>query len=424
MPAEFGCDYFVVSFLSVGMKNKKWFRTYLFIWTGQFISTLTSYAVQFAVIIWLSLEYDSAEVLAFAGIAGLLPQAIIGPFVGVFVDRWDRKMVMISSDIFIAVCTFAMTFILRENVNLIWVYVLLGFRSVGNAFHTPAMQAIAPLLVPEDKLLRVSGINQMLHSITSIGGPALGTLAITFIPISDVLYLDVFGAVAAVITLLFVSIPRLKTEKRSSISNVFVDLRDGLGVIHFNRGLRFMYMYSMVATFFIMPVSVMFPLLTTGHYNGGKWQMSIIEIVWGVGMLAGGSLLGMKRIKTSKVVLVNAMYIILGTTFILSGQFPVSWFVGFVLMTTLGGMSMSIFSAAFIATIQEEVAAEMLGRVFSLYYSMVLLPSMIGLLFTGVIAEYVGVANAFLISGCAVLLVGIASFLTRPIMRLGRSGNA
>ena len=146
--------------------------------------------------------------------------------------------------------------------------------------------------------------------------------------------------------------------------------------------------------------------------------MSIIEIVWGVGMLAGGSLLGMRRIKTSKVILVNAMYIVLGITFLLSGGFPSSWFVGFVLMTTFGGMSMSVFSAAFIATIQEEIASEMLGRVFSLYYSMVLLPSMIGLLFTGVIAELIGVTNAFLISGLAVLLVGVASFLTRPIMRL------
>lgn len=64
-----------------------------------------------------------------------------------------------------------------------------------------------------------------------------------------------------------------------------------------------------------------------------------------------------------------------------------------------------------------------LGRVFSLYNSMVLLPSMIGLLFTGAIAEIVGVNNAFLISGGAVLLVGLASFLTRPIMRLGHGAE-
>lgn len=61
------------------MEHNKWLQTYLFIWVGQFISTLTSYAVQFAIVIWLSLEYQSAEVLAYAGIAGMLPQAVIGP---------------------------------------------------------------------------------------------------------------------------------------------------------------------------------------------------------------------------------------------------------------------------------------------------------------------------------------------------------
>lgn len=403
------------------MENRKWFRTYLYIWAGQFVSMLTSYAVHFAVIIWLSLEHQSAEVLAFAGIAGLLPQALIGPFAGVFIDRWDRRKVMILADAFIAVCAFAMVFVLRnENADLFWIYLLLACRSVGNAFHSPAIQAIAPLIVPEKELLRVSGINQMLQSVSTIAGPAVGTLAITYFPISEVLYLDIIGAAVAIISLLFVSIPHLKTEGGSSISAVFTELKQGFHAIYINKGLAFLFLYAMIATFFIMPVAVMFPLLTTGHYGGGKWEMSIVEIVWGVGMLVGGSVLGVTRVNTPKVILVNAMHIVLGLTFVLSGWFPVSWFIGFVVMTTLGGVAMSIFSAAFMTTIQEEVSPNMLGRVFSLYFSIAILPSMIGLLFTGLIAEMIGVANAFLISGAFVIAVGVASFFTPVLMRLGR----
>lgn len=401
------------------MRNEKWFRTYLFIWSGQFISMLTSFAVQFAVVIWLSLEYDSAEVLAYAGIAGLLPQALIGPFVGVFIDRWDRKKVMIYADAFIALCAFAMTFVINEKVNLFWVYLLLGCRSVGNAFHTPAMQAVAALIVPEDQLLRVSGINQMLQSVSSIAGPAVGTLAITFFSISNVLYLDVLGAFAAITSLLLVTIPKLPSQAHGSVTTVLSELKEGFYAIHDNKGLAYLFVYAMIATFFIMPVAVLFPLLTTGHYAGGKWEMSIIEIVWGIGMLIGGSVLGIMKIKTSKVILINSMHIALGLTFVLSGWLPTPWFVGFVMLTTLGGVSMSVFSAAFMTTIQEEVAPHMLGRVFSLYFSMALLPSMIGLLFTGLIAEMIGVANAFLIAGGSVVAVGIISFLTPPLMQLG-----
>lgn len=407
------------------MENKKWFRTYLFIWSGQFISMLSSYAVHFAVIIWLSLEHQSAEVLAYAGIAALLPQAVIGPFAGVFIDRWNRKRVMIFSDAFIAFCTLIMVFILKnDNPDLFWIYILLGCRSVGNAFHSPAMQAIAPLIVPENELLRVSGINQMLQSVSTIIGPAVGTLAITYFSISNVLYLDIIGAAAAITSLLFVSIPQLKREGTASVSAVFTELKEGFQTIHLNKGLGYLFLYAMLVTFCIMPAAIMFPLLTTGHYAGGKWEMSLIEIVWGIGMLVGGSVLGIFRIKTAKVILVNTMHIILGLSFVLCGWFPPSWFIGFVLATTIAGIAMSIFSAAFMTIIQEEVVPHMLGRVFSLYYSMAILPSIIGLLFTGLIAERIGVANSFLISGALVVVVGIISFATPTLMRLGRKITA
>ncbi len=382
---------------------------------------LSSSAVNFAVMIYLSLHYKSAEVLAFAGIAGLLPQALIGPFAGVFIDRWDRKKVMIYADSFIAVCTFMMSFAFVDGeANLFLVYALMACRSVGAAFHSPAMQAIAPLIVPQEHLLRVSGINQLLQSVSSIAGPAIGTLLITFFPIGQVLYLDVIGAALAVGSLFFITIPHLVTDdSKVSVSRVLADLNTGMQAIYNNRGLRLLFLYAMLATFCVMPVAIMFPLLTIEHYDGGKWEMSIIEIVWGVGMLIGGGLLGAMKVDWSKVVMVNSMHMLLGLTFVFSGIFPAPWFYGFVLVTGVGGLGMSIFSAAFMTIIQEEVKAEMLGRVFSLYFSLAILPSIIGLLFTGIIADRIGVTNAFIISGVAMVLVGAMSFMTPSVMRLG-----
>lgn len=401
------------------MENNKWLQTYLLIWAGQFVSMLTSYAVQFAIIIWLSLEYKSAEVLAYAGIAGMLPQAVIGPFAGVFIDRWNRKKVMIFSDVFLSLCALAMVFLLKnETINLHWIYLMLGLRSVGNAFHSPSLQAVAPLIVPEKELLRVSGINQMLQSVSTIAGPAVGALAITHLSISRVLYLDVIGAVVAIISLLFVTIPHISTASKSSVKAVITELTEGFYAIMKNRGLSFLFFYAMAATFFIMPVAVMFPLLTIEYYQGGKWEMSIIEIVWGIGMLIGGTFLGLFRITTSKVFLINMMHLIMGFSFVLCGWMPSGWFIGYVIATTLGGIALSVFSASFTAVLQIEIKPEMLGRVFSLYFSLAVLPSVIGLLFTGLIAEKIGVTNAFLICGGLVMLVGIASFLTPSLMRL------
>lgn len=404
------------------MRAEKWFKTYIYIWIGQFVSLLTSSAVNFAVIIYLSLHYKSAEILAFAGIAGLLPQAIIGPFAGVYIDRWDRKKVMIYADAFIALCTFLMSFAFVEGeANLVFVYALLVCRSLGQAFHTPAMQAIAPLIVPEDKLLKVSGINQMLQSVSMIAGPAVGTLAITYLPISKVLYLDVIGATLAIVSLLFVTIPKLtKPSEEGDISTVLTDLKLGFAEIQSNKGLYMLFIYAMLTTFFVMPVAIMYPLLTIEHFAGGKWEMSIIEVVWGAGMLIGGAILSAWHGSISKVILVNAMHIFMGLTFVFSGWISGDLFWVFVAITTLGGIGMSFFNASFMTIIQEEVKPEFLGRVFSMYFSFAIIPSVIGLLFTGWIADEIGVVNAFIIGGLAMCIVGILSFLTPAVMNLGK----
>lgn len=329
---------------------------------------------------------------------------------------------MIFSDAFLALCALVMVVLLAdEMVNLYWIYLMLGLRSIGNAFHSPAMQAIAPLIVPEKELLRISGINQMLQSVSSIAGPAIGALAITYLPISNVLYLDVIGAAAAITSLLLVSIPHLRSDSDSSMRRVLSELTDGMKAIQNNKGLRFLFLYAMLVTFFIMPAAIMFPLLTTGHYGGGKWEMSVVEIVWGIGMLIGGTLLSVFKIRTSKVVLVNMMHLILGTSFVLCGWMPSNWFIGLTLATMLSGIGLSVFSAAFTAILQTEVAPQMLGRVFSLYFSLAVLPSVIGLIFTGWIADRIGVPNAFVISGVFVILIGVASFLTPSLVRLGRT---
>ncbi|MGH2622170.1 MAG: MFS transporter [Sphingobacterium sp.] len=406
------------------MENKSWFKTYLYIWAGQFVSLISSSAVNFAIIIWLSLTFKSAEVLAYAAIAGLLPQALIGPFAGVYIDRLDRRKIMIFADGFIALCTLMMTYALKDgNVHLNMMYLLMACRSIGSAFHQPAMQAIAPLIVPANKLLQVSGINQMMQSISSIAGPALGTLAIAYLPIQQVLYLDVIGAGFAIVSLLFIRIPYLKSETKGSISQVWNDLKKGFKGIYDHKGVFWLFSYSMIATVAIMPVAIMFPLLTIDHFGGAEFEMSLIEIIWGVGMLIGGSVLSVFKLNFSKIILINCMHLLLGATFTISGLLAPDWFIIFVIITGFGGIAMSMFSAAFTTIIQEEIAPEMLGRVFSLYFSFAIFPSLIGLLFAGSIADNIGVAAAFIIAGIIVMMIGIISFATPSIMKLSRKNK-
>lgn len=223
-----------------------WKKKFLFIWVGQFISLISSSAVNFAIIIWLSIEHGSAEVLAYGAIAGMLPAALIGPFAGVFIDRWDRKKTMMFADGFVALCTLVMSVsFYYGNESLLLIYVMLGLRSVGSAFHMPAMQAAVPMIAPESELLRIAGVNQMIQSISAIAGPALGALAISLMSIGNVLLLDIGGAIIAIISLLFVFIPNPEGDEKAktSFKQVTDDLMVGFREILNNRGLSWLFFF-------------------------------------------------------------------------------------------------------------------------------------------------------------------------------------
>lgn len=401
---------------------KSWKRTFAIIWTGQFFSMLSSSIVGYAVVLWLSLTTESASVLAYAMIASLLPQLVLGLFTGVFVDRWNRKLTMIIADMFIAACTAILCIMFYLGKVEIWqVYILLALRSAGSAFHTPAMQASIPLLAPESELMRISGVNQMIYSISSIAGPAIAALLITLFSMPVVLSLDIIGAVIACVSLLFVFIPN--PEKESNLeSNLVREVKEGLNAIFENRGLTWLFVCEIIVMFFIMPISALFPLFTIQYFKGGAYEMSAVEIAWGIGMLVGGALLGIKILKRlNKVVLIASACFVVGLTFLFSGLLPQTEFWGFATLTGIGGIAVAFWSGSFTVILQTKIDQTILGRAFSIYDSLTMLPSILGLLATGFIAKAIGLTDAFIYSGVAVCVVGAVLFFIPSTIKLGRS---
>ncbi|WP_417361787.1 MFS transporter [Galbibacter sp.] len=406
--------------------QSEWKRTFGIIWTGQFLSLISSSLVNFAIIIWLSIETGSAEVLAYAAIAALLPQSIIGLFVGVYVDRWDRRKTMIFADSFIAFCTLIIALLFHFGNVAYWlIYVLLAFRSAGSAFHMPAMQAAIPMLTPKSELLRVAGINQIIQSISNIAGPALGALAIGLMDIAYVMYIDIIGAVFAIVSLLLVKIPHpsptIPTSK--GFGQLTSEIRLGVRAITSNSGIAFLFLFSTLATFCIMPIAVLFPLMTLEHFSGDAFQMSIVEANWGIGMLIGGSVLGIFKLKTNRVTLINSSYVIMGLAFAISGILPNWAFWIFACLTALSGIAGAIYNACFTSIIQQNIDPFLLGRVFSMFFSITLLPALIGLLATGFLADTIGINITFIILGIAVVMIGIWSFFNKEMLTLGHQSE-
>ena len=400
-----------------------WKKVFGIIWTGQFFSVLTSSLVNFAVIIWLSLQTGSAEILAWAAVAALLPQAVIGPFTGVLIDRWNRKQVMILSDSFIAFCTLTLAALFRLGIAEMWhIFILLGLRSVGSAFHMPAMQASVPMLAPADQMTRIAGVNQIIASVSQIAGPALGAFFITIWNIEYVLMLDVAGALIAVSSLFFVRIPNPEKEGLKA-RGILREMKEGATTILHNRGLSFVFLYSTLVMLFLMPVSVLFPLMTLQYFNGTEFQAGFIEAIWGVGALVGGMVMGAKVYRINRVVLVNWMYLVCGATFLISGLLPPDGYAWFAALTALAGVSGAVYNAAFTGLIQTKIDPAVLGRVFSIYFTFSLIPAMIGLIGIGFFADGLGLATSFILCGGVIILIGIIAFRTGSAMNLDRQAT-
>ena len=240
--------------------------------------------------------------------------------------------------------------------------------------------------------------------------------------LGNILLLDVAGAFIACTTLLLVRIPNPERSTAQTPS-LWREFREGFGAMHAVPGMGWFFTLAVLVWFFIMPVGVMFPLMTLQHFGGGAYEMSLIEIVWGGGALIGGAVMGARTYRVNRIVLINLMYLTIGLLFAASGMLPPTAFALFAALSLIEGVTSSVFNSSFVSVIQSRIDAGVLGRVMSLYYSFGLLPSAIGLLGTGFLAEHVGLTTTFVIAGTVICGIGLIAFCIPSVMRLDRQSS-
>lgn len=404
--------------MEANVEINNWKNKFGIIWTGQLFSILSSSIAQFSMVLWIGIETESAEALAYAAIAGLLPQILLGPFAGVFIDQWNRKWTMIGADFFVAICSAIIALFFYLDIVELWsIYILLMLRSVGSAFHAPAMKSIIPVMAPKSKLVRIAGINEIIQSISIICGPMLGAVCLLTFGMSTVMLLDVAGAIIACTSLLFVSIPHV-TDIGKSAKSILQDMKGGATAILRNKGMSWLMASEVVVNFFVMPIVAVMPLMTLHYFHGSAYQVSLIEGLYGIGLLVGGVILSVWNPKLKKVTLIIFGFSGLGLVLALCGALPSSFFITYAVLTIGQGLAVPLFTGPFTVLIQTQFESVYLGRVFALYGSLSQFPAIIGLLFAGFIADEIGVEKLFLFGGIIVMLTGVSLFFIPAVQRV------
>ncbi len=397
-------------------------RTFLIIFVGQAFSLLGSSAVNFALVWWLTAETGSASILAYASIAALVPQAVVGLLAGPFIDRWDRRRTMMGADLFVAgTSVVLMAMVLSGRYSVVSVIAVLAARSLGAAFHTPASQAAVPMYVPQEHLMRVAGWNFFLGSGVAMAGPVLGAFLMGVAPMTAVLGLDIVGALFAVGSLLLVRIPHpVRSREEQQNTGLRAEFVEGWRELVRHRGLFHLTLILTVVTFLYMPVNALFPLMTFEHFGGDAWAAGAIEMVFGAGMLVGSLVIGRLSARFSAVGLIGTGILTAGLMLAVSGLLPPSAFWVFAGLSVVMGISVPLFGAPITAMYQTLIDPSKLGRVMSLYMTMAMAVSPLGLLLAGPLAEQTGVAFWFAVSGALIFLTGLLVWVLPAPRHIGR----
>ncbi len=406
------------------IKTSKWKQDFFTIWTGQAVSLISSAILQMAIIFYLTEKTQSAMVLSIASLVGFLPYGVFGPAIGVLVDRYNRKMIMIGADLTIAVAGGVLALMALYMELPVWIImVVLFIRSIGTAFHSPALSAAIPLLVPEKQLTKCAGYSQSMQSISYIVSPAIAAFLYSIWDLNLIIALDVLGAVIACITVALVNIPELSAEQRHLKKNFMEEMKNGFAALKENKGLFTLLLIGTLYMFVYMPINALYPLMSMSYFNGTPVHVSITEIAYAAGMLAGGLLLGLLGGFRKRIMLMVTSVFLMGLSLTISGILPSSGFIVFVLCCMIMGLSVPFYSGIQMALFQEKIKPEYLGRVFSLAGSIISLAMPVGLILAGFFADRIGVNHWFLMSGILIIAITILCSLLPVIRKLDQKEN-
>ena len=388
------------------MEKRSWKRTFFTIQSGQAISLITSSALQMALIFYLTEKTNSSMTLALATLVGFLPQGVLGLFIGGWIDRHSRKRIMIGADLFIAAVSALLAVISAFLDPPVWVVLAILFlRSIGSAFHTPSINAVTPLIVPTDKLAKCTGYIQSLQSVSSIVSPALGALLYAQCTLTEIIALDVVGAVIASIAVMLVKIPNIDVANIPQSEGVLAGAKEAYRILAQQKGLLTLLWMGALYMFAYMPINALFPLISMNHFGGTTWHVAMSESVFAAGMLLGGIVLGVWGGFQRKTTTVLLSIAVMGIALLIAGVLPASGFIAFVVCCAIMGFSAPFYGVQ-TAIYQEMVRPEYLGRVFSLSLSTMSLAMPLGLIAAGCFVDMTGVETWFAISG--IFIAGIA----------------
>ncbi|MGD2252014.1 MAG: MFS transporter [Anaerolineales bacterium] len=349
---------------------------------------------------------ESARALGGLLIAFALPQLVLSLFAGTLVDRWDRRKVMIASDIVRAILVPAYLFIGKPS-DLPWAFAIAFLTSSFSVFFYPARTALVPELVEDKDLMAANGWMQVGQTIARLSGPILAGVIIGQWGVDNAFIIDAGSFVISALLLVGIMgvVAKARTAEVETKSPV-QDLKEGLRFASRSRWLQGITVGIGVAMLGLGAVNVLFVPFLRRMLGAPPEGLGAIESAQGAGMLLGALAMGGFGKRLSPILVSVASMLMLGVSVALFGLAPAFWVA--LAIIPFVGLSVAPINASLQTLMQRNVPAEMLGRASAVMDTSISLTNLISMGAAGWLGNLLGLRQAFVFGGLMLILGGVA----------------
>lgn len=391
--------------------KKHWKRDIILFMTSQTVSLFGSALVQYAIMWYVTLTTQSGLMMTLFIICGFIPTFLLSPFAGVWADRFNRKNLIILADAMIAIVTLLLAITFLSGYDAPWLlFVISAVRALGAGIQTPAVGAILPQIVPEDKLTKVNGINGTLQALMMFVAPIVSASLLTLSTIEVIFFIDVVTAAIAIFTLsFFLKIPLHQKASDQQTTSYLEDFKLGLTYIKNHSFLKTFFIFF--AFFFVLmaPAAFLTPLQVTRSFGDDYWRLTAIEIAFSVGMMAGGAIIASWGGFRNRVYTITFGNLIMGVCTLVLGIVPIFWM--YLAVMAIFGLAIPMANTPTTVMLQEKVDPNYLGRIFGVFGMISTSMMPIGMLIFGPLADVIDIE--WLLVGTGMLMVVLAIFFVR-----------
>jgi len=376
------------------------------VWLGQMVSVLASNMSGFALTIWAFQKTGSATVLGIIQVSFIAPFLLISPFAGAMVDRYNRKLMMMVSDLGAVVATTVILTLNAAGVLQIWhMCVASIIYGVSGAFQWPAYMASISTMVPKEQYGRANGMMSLIDSGPAVFSPMIAGALLPIIGLTGILFIDVVTFFLAIGSLLIVHVPQpeLTREGQEGKGSLLKEAIFGFRYIFARRSLLSLLLVilclNLVGGF---SQSLFAPMILLRTDNNSA-ALGAVQSAFAVGGVVGGLIVsawgGFKK-RIRGMLIGWGLYAFFGLILFGLGRSLYVW----IPVSLLAAANFPLTQSASNAIWQSKVAPDIQGRVFSARRLIAWLTDPIMPVVSGVVADRVmepvmqahtGMANTF-----------------------------